>query len=197
MSVDSPSPQPRSTGILPSNVQSVEAITAVDSSSSVSLATQVSSSVAVLGLDRQCPNCHRSWGVGRSCQFCRQVEGLPIGVTLASPAKRFGGWIVDALLVVVTLFVGYFVWSLISFTSGRTPGKQLLGMRYVHLDTGRAAGWGRTFLREVIAKAIVGVLCSLTFGIAYFWLIWDRDNQELWDKVVGTVVVNDPHRQLT
>jgi uncharacterized RDD family membrane protein YckC len=155
------------------------------------------SSVAVLGSDRQCPNCRRTWGAGRSCQFCRQVEGLPIGVTLASPAKRFGGWIVDVLLVMVTLFVGYFVWSLISFTSGRTPGKQLLGMRYVHLDTGRAAGWGRTFLREVIAKAIVGVLCSLTFGIAYFWLIWDRDNQELWDKVVGTVVVNDPHRQLT
>jgi hypothetical protein len=28
--------------------------------------------------------------------------------------------------------------------------------------------------------------------ILELWLIWDRDNQELWDKVVGTVVVDDP-----
>jgi len=42
----------------------------------------------------------------------------------------------------------------------------------------------------------VALLGSMTFGIVYFWLVWDRDNQELWDKLAGTVVVNDPTRQL-
>ena len=46
-------------------------------------------------------------------------------------------------------------------------------------------------LRELIAKPIIGLLAWVTLGIVYFWLIWDKDTQELWDKVVGTVVVND------
>jgi len=53
-------------------------------------------------------------------------------------------------------------------------------------------------LRGFIVKGIVGMVASLTIVglLAYFWLIWDRDNQELWDKVVGTVVVDDPSKQL-
>ncbi len=143
-----------------------------------------------------CPSCHRSWGDGRSCQFCHQVEGLPVGVQLSSPIKRFAAYLVDSILVGVTLGIGYLVWSLIVFGRGQTPGKQLLGMRCVNLDTGTRTGWGRTFVREWIAKAIIGVLGILTLGIIYFWLIWDRDNQELWDKVVGTIVVDDPNGQV-
>jgi hypothetical protein len=26
-----------------------------------------------------------------------------------------------------------------------------------------------------------------------FWLLWDANNQQLWDKMVGTIVVKDPH----
>ena len=48
------------------------------------------------------------------------------------------------------------------------------------------------FLREFIAKAVIYVLAELTLGIVYFWLLWDKNNQELWDKMVGTIVVNDP-----
>jgi len=44
----------------------------------------------------------------------------------------------------------------------------------------------------------VGVVAGLTvIGVfVYFWLLWDRDNQELWDKIVGTVVVDDPLKRL-
>ena len=37
--------------------------------------------------------------------------------------------------------------------------------------------------------------CSVTFGlglILYFWLTWDDKNRELWDKMINTVVVDDP-----
>jgi hypothetical protein len=34
----------------------------------------------------------------------------------------------------------------------------------------------------------------LTFGIAFFWLLWDRNRQQLYEKMVGTIVVNDPNR---
>src|SRR5919201_6739113 len=102
MSIDSLSAQPTSRGILPSNVHSVDAEEAIASTTAVTLTTRSPATVAVLSPDRQCPTCRRSWGAARSCQFCRQVEGLPIGVTLASPARRFGGWFLDGLLVVLT-----------------------------------------------------------------------------------------------
>ena len=138
MSVDSSS-SPTPAGILPSNAATFQDPTAT-AGTTLGMTRGSVQPVAVLNADRQCPSCHRSWGAGRACQFCSQVEGLPIGVTLASPAKRLGAHVVDGILVLVTLFVGYLIWALISFGGGRTPGKQLLGMRYVHLRSGRRAG---------------------------------------------------------
>jgi uncharacterized RDD family membrane protein YckC len=96
----------------------------------------------------------------------------------------------------VTLVIGYLVWMLIVFKNGQTPGKQLLGMRAVNVTIGEPAGWGRTFVREIIAKPLIGYVVGWLV-IPYLWLLWDKDNQELWDKIVDTVVVDDPNHQLT
>src|SRR2546423_14527620 len=101
---------------------------------------------------RPCPACNRDWGHGMVCQFCKQVEGLPSGVRLASAAKRFGGYLLEILLIVVTLFIGWLVWSLIIYSRGQTPSKHLLKMRVVKLESGTAAAWGTMFVREWIAK---------------------------------------------
>lgn len=69
-------------------------------------------------------------------------------------------------------------------------------MRVVNLREGRRASWGRMFLRAIVAKGIIGVLSVFTFGIINFWLVWDKSKQELWDKVAGTLVVNDSQGQL-
>ena len=102
----------------------------------------------------------------------------------------------EFLLLVITLVIGYLIWTLIVFKDGQTPGKQVLKMRVVKLRTLRKASWGTMFLREFIAKPIVEVLSWVTFYIPYFWLLWDAKNQELWDKMVGTIVVDDRHNQL-
>lgn len=41
---------------------------------------------------------------------------------------------------------------------------------------------------------MIGILSGLVvIGIVVnFWLLWDKDTQELWDKIVDTIVVNDP-----
>ncbi len=98
--------------------------------------------------------------------------------------------------MVGTLGIGWLVWSLTVYGRGQTPAKQVLGMRAVTLRTGAVTSWGRMFVREAVAKPLMGVLSVFTLGIAYFWLVWDTRNQELWDKVVGTVIVNDPQKQL-
>ncbi|MGH7987831.1 MAG: RDD family protein [Candidatus Binataceae bacterium] len=97
----------------------------------------------------------------------------------------------EPLLFLVTLGLEYLIWGLITFAHGQTPGKQVLGMRVVRLNDGHAVGFGLSLVREVIAKPVIGVLSLVTFGIVNFWLLWDKDKQELWDKVVGTIVVND------
>jgi uncharacterized RDD family membrane protein YckC len=99
-------------------------------------------------------------------------------------------------LVFVTLFIGWLIWSLIVWAKGQTPAKQLLSMRTVILRKGAKASWGTMFLREIIAKTLIGFLGFFTLGIIYFWLVWDKNKQELWDKVVGTIVVNDPQGEL-
>lgn len=144
----------------------------------------------------KCIVCSRERGASIACQFCGHVEGLDATVHLASPGKRFGGYLLDGVLVIFTVFVGWLIWSLIVWARGQTPAKQLLGMRVVKIRTGTRASWGTMLLREVIAKGIIGLLAWFTLGIIYFWLIWDKSNQELWDKVVGTIVVNDPGKTL-
>ena len=75
------------------------------------------------GAAKACPNCGREWGMGTSCQFCTQVSGAPIGVRLSSPGKRLGAYLVEGVLMVVTLGLGWLIWSLIVWAKGTTPAK--------------------------------------------------------------------------
>lgn len=171
-----------------------------------------------------CQNCGRSFGEARSCQFCKQMEGLVTGVTIATPAKRLFAlvmeyvtmamffWLVFTItlgaggtdsegsrglagLLIVGLSIGLVIWSLALLARGQTPGKYFLGLRVLDVRQGRAATFGMMLLREVVAKPVIMLLSSVTLGIVNFWLVWDRDSQELWDKVVNTVVVHDPERR--
>ena len=168
-----------------------------------------------------CPNCGRSFGGGRCCQFCKQVEGLPTGITIASAATRLfallmeyivAGIVVGLLFIaasatganpgdavaglasVIALALGatFFVCSIVMFSRGQSPGKYFVGLRVINVQESQAAGFATMFLREFIAKPLIMILSSVTLGIVNFWLVWDRDTQELWDKVVNTIVVSDP-----
>jgi uncharacterized RDD family membrane protein YckC len=96
----------------------------------------------------------------------------------------------------VTLLIGWLIWSALVWGRGQSPAKQLMNMRVVSLRDATHASWGRMALRELVAKSVIGILGFFTLGLINFWLVWDKNKQELWDKVVGTVVVNDQHDQL-
>src|SRR5438067_8171963 len=67
---------------------------------------------------------------------------------LASKGKRFGAFLLEAVLAIVTLFIGWLIWSIIIWSKGQTPAKSILKMRVLKLDTGRAASTGDMALRE-------------------------------------------------
>ena len=146
----------------------------------------------------QCPTCGRFWGLGNVCHSCGQVEGLPGGVRMSSSGLRLGAFALEYVLATVTLGIGWLIWALIIFGRGQTPAKQLLGMRTVTWSTRKRAGWWRMFLREMIVEPVITFLAFITLigVILLFWLLWDDKNQELWDKVVDTIVVNDRDKLL-
>lgn len=108
--------------------------------------------------------------------------------------RRLGGYLLDALLAFVTIFIGWFIWLLIVMKDGQTPGKQLLKMRCVKISTHRKATWGTMLVRELV-RLVVGYIAGLTIIglVLYFWLLWNRDRRELWDLAADTLVVDDPH----
>ncbi len=142
-----------------------------------------------------CPRCGNAQPTDRvACGVCEQVRTLPIGVTLTSAGRRFGQYALDVLLVIVTLFIGWVIWSLIIWSRGQTPGMQILHIRVVKLETNRVATWGTMCLREFVGKFLVmGIISSIFFPawvVLVFMLMWDKNRQELWDKIAGTIVVD-------
>jgi uncharacterized RDD family membrane protein YckC len=72
--------------------------------------------------------------------------------------------------------------------SGQTLGKRWLGIRVVDDHTGRSVGYGRAFGRYAITF-VFSLFFFIPLLLDYLWPLWDRKNQALHDKVVGSVVV--------
>ncbi len=111
--------------------------------------------------------------------------------SIARPGRRLGALAVDwglSLLIAYGLITQSYneaaqIWApLIMFalmvltvgTVGFTPGKRLLGLRVLALDTGRVSPW-RAVLRTVLLFLAIPAL------------IWDRDGRGLHARVGGTV----------
>ncbi len=77
----------------------------------------------------------------------------------ASLQHRFGQLILEIVLAIVTLGIGYLIWFLIVLGQGQTPGKQILKLRVYDATTGKPAKWGHMFIREL------GIYMALAFGL--------------------------------
>jgi uncharacterized RDD family membrane protein YckC len=70
-------------------------------------------------------------------------------------------------------------------------------MKVVKKDSGRRASYGTMALRELVGKwlimTLISFVCSIVALVLDFMLLWDKDRQQLWDKVAGTIVVDDPN----
>ena len=115
---------------------------------------------------------------------------------LSSLGERFGGYLLDGLLALVTLGIGWIIWCCFTFSKGQTPAKVIMGMRVVKQDTGVAATWGEMFLRNVVIPGVLGLVGIFLFGIptivAACMIFGGTLRQTGWDRMMGTVVVNDP-----
>jgi uncharacterized RDD family membrane protein YckC len=119
---------------------------------------------------------------------------LPNGTQLASPGLRIGAYFLAGLLWIITLFIGYAIWGLITWGDGRTPTQQVLGMRCWKPQTGTNATWGTMFLRGLS----MAVIDEIAFGglVSFVMFLVNRDRRTLYDHISGVVVLHDPNKVL-
>jgi len=79
---------------------------------------------------------------------------------LASIQHRLGGRAVDVALSIVTLNIGWLIWSLVLWGQGQTPGKQLLKLRVYDKTTGMTVKWGHMAIRE-FGLPLAGIIVIL------------------------------------
>nr|WP_296072455.1 RDD family protein [uncultured Actinoplanes sp.] len=112
---------------------------------------------------------------------------------LVAPGGRLGAVLLDFALAVVTLVIGWLIWTVVVWSRGQTPGKQLLGHVVADVNTGRPAGWGQMFLREFVIRGllfgfIVNGVTFGVFGIVDACMVFGKDHRTIHDMVAGTVV---------
>ncbi|MCY3882504.1 MAG: RDD family protein [Chloroflexi bacterium] len=123
---------------------------------------------------------------------------------LAGQGRRLAAFVLDFVLFIITLGIGWLIWLLVVGGRGQNPAKQILGMHVVRPD-GNRAGLGWMLLREIVLKwgafvvldlvlsiinpAVGGGITLAVFAVAALWCAWDANRQCLWDKVIGTYVV--------
>ena len=137
---------------------------------------------------RQCVRGHPYVGDGLFCQQCGafglDAEGT---VQMAARGERILSWLLNIILFVVTLGIGWIIWWFIVAPRGQNPGKAVTGLRVIRAN-GDAVTTGGMFVR-----GLVGIAFELVSGIASLvddlWMLWDKNAQTLHDKVVNSVVV--------
>ena len=125
-------------------------------------------------------------------------ETHPQGMQYASFQHRLGSYALDAVLTVLTLGIGWLIWSFIVWGDGQTPAKKILKIRVRNYETGAVATWGHMAVREFLVPLTVSIAVGLTSGIAAVaWIVieivfyYTKNNRTLRDLWVKTAVINE------
>jgi len=148
------------------------------------------------------------------------TENVEFPFVLATPQHRLAGRVVDGAFYIVTLGIGWFIWNLVVWGQGQTPGHQVLKMRIYSMDTKKPASWGHMALRQFLLPLAFGmipfvfiivgtslsnndgssglfvVLFGYLLGLAAvltdgFWIFRGNERQRLVDKFARTAVLNE------
>lgn len=142
-----------------------------------------------------CEHCGLGGAAYPFCQRCAALRGqTDSSIVRATRLRRLSGAILELILVVVTLLVGWLIWLAFTARNSQTPAKQLLGM-YILTEDGVPASAGRVWLREIVIEGVLfGIVGSFFFGLTSLldalWILWDPNHQTLHDKIAATLVVH-------
>jgi hypothetical protein len=111
---------------------------------------------------------------------------------------RLGAYALDWGLALLTLGIGWLIWSMIVWPEGQTPAKKILKLRTINVGTKQPATWGHMSIREFLIPFTVFIAASATGALA--WAAWItveicfyflKGKRTLRDYWVKTVIVNE------
>ena len=134
--------------------------------------------------------------------YSAPINNLPANsgspMRYASFQHRLGAYALDCVLAFITAGIGWFIWSLIVWGKGQTPGKQILKIRVRSAGSGAVASWGHMAVREFLVPLTVIVASVITYGVAFVaWIVieivfyFTKNSRTLRDLWVKTAVVNE------
>jgi uncharacterized RDD family membrane protein YckC len=128
------------------------------------------------------------------CINCNQMVGMAPGYLLATAGERFLQALLEGVLALVTLVIGYLIWSIFfTWKEGQTPAMKLMHLRCIRKVERTVATRGTMAMRQILGGIVQSALNYIIVGvILYFMIFWDKDRQLVWDKIAGTVVIKEP-----
>jgi uncharacterized RDD family membrane protein YckC len=121
------------------------------------------------------------------------VKTIPVPPDrLSSLGRRLADYLLTIVLFIVTLGIGYLIWSIVfCWKQGMTPAKKILGMQVVNSKTGQPCTWSQMAMRDVIWTIVLGIIPLGTL-IDAIMLITSGTRQRLLDRMAGTLVIDVP-----
>lgn len=154
--------------------------------------------MATVAAGIQCPHCGVPGQVSAFCRVCGLLLSDDTGTVerVTYTRRFFGTWLLEGVLFLVTLIVGWYIWLAFTARTSQTPAKRLLDVYVIDTDTGAPVGAGRIWIREVLVKQLLLALVNAVVGVAglidALWVFFDENRQTLHDKVASTYVVYAP-----
>ena len=85
----------------------------------------------------------------------------------ASPTRRFTAWVLEIVLISGTAYVGWFIWSLITWGKGQTPAQNLLRIISINEATSAPAKRPQMFIRFFLIFTAYWIAYFAVSNIAY------------------------------
>jgi len=88
-------------------------------------------------------------------------------LTPVNPARRFTAWVLEIVLISGTAYIGWFIWSLITWGKGQTPAQNLLRLISINESTGAPAKRPQMFIRFFLIFTAYWIAYFAVSNIAY------------------------------
>ena len=110
------------------------------------------------------------------------------GVVPCDIGVRFGAFMLDILLAIVTCFIGWLIWSIVLWGQSTSPAKKMLGLVVVDNTTGAPATMQQMLLRELVGKIILGSITGVVTIVSGVLILIQPSRQGVWDYISKTTV---------